>query len=345
MTLEKDSPLQSNIQNIYKAGERARDLVKQILSFARKSDEDRVQVNASQIVKETVKFLRSTIPSTIDIRYEYNAKQDTVLANPTQLNQIVMNLCTNAAHAMKEKGGVLEINIDDEYIDSDKARQLINLEPGHYLRLSVTDTGTGIPAEIIDKIFEPYFTMKDIDEGTGMGLAVVHGIVKNYGGNVTVESEVGRGTTFNVLLPLTEAEERPLALYIKPRLPRGSEHILLVDDEKEIVDMTQMMLESLDYKITARTSSIEALEAFRSAPEKYDLVITDMTMPNMTGKDLAKELLAIRSGIPIILCTGFSEQIDEIRAKSIGISAYIMKPIIMSDLAGKIREVLNKDKI
>jgi signal transduction histidine kinase/ActR/RegA family two-component response regulator len=341
MDLPPENPVQHNLGHIYKAGERARDLVKQILTFARKSEEDRIPLKTSLIVKEVVKFLRSTIPSTINIQYNFKTEQDTVLADPTQVNQIVLNLCTNAAHAMREKGGLLEINLIDEYAGSGEKNNSVELNPGHYLKLSVSDTGSGIASDIIDKIFEPYFTTKGPGEGTGMGLAVIHGIVKNYGGDITVESEVGKGTTFHVLLPNIGAEVLPV---IEPetQLPGGRERILFVDDEKAAVDAMQSILERLGYNVTAITSSIEALEAFRHHPEAFDLVITDQTMPNRTGKELAEALASIRPDMPIILCTGFSEQIDERKAKTMGISAFVMKPIIMRDIANTIREVLNK---
>jgi CheY-like chemotaxis protein len=252
-----------------------------------------------------------------------------------------MNLCTNAAHAIREKGGVLEVNLIDEYIGSYEINQFAGLDPGHYLRLSVSDTGPGIDPDIIDKIFEPYLTTKGPGEGTGMGLAVTHGIVKSYGGDIAAESEVGRGTTFHVLLPIIEAEISQVA-EPKTEFPGGGERILFVDDEKSAVDAIQPMLEYLGYKVTAKKSSIEALEAFRREPKAFDLVITDMTMPKMTGKELAKQLMSIRPGVPVILCTGFSEQIDERRAKEMGISAFVMKPVFMLNMANTIREVLDK---
>lgn len=206
------------------------------------------------------------------------------------------------------------------------------------------DTGPGISPDVINNIFEPYFTTKGLGEGTGMGLAVVHGIVQNYGGNIAVESEVGKGTMFHVLLPVVEVDI-PMDTETKIKLPRGNEHILFVDDEKEIVRMIRLMLEKLGYKVTALTSSVEALEAFKDTPEKYDLVITDMTMPNITGKELAKEVMTIRQGIPIILCTGYSDQIDEKIAEEMGIAAFVMKPLVMHDLATIISEVMNKVSI
>lgn len=228
-----------------------------------------------------------------------------------------------------------------KYLTSESIIEFDGLIPGVYLRLRIRDTGHGIAPEVIGKIFDPYFTTKGVGEGTGMGLAVTHGIVKSLGGDIKVESEPGKGTTFQVLLPKSETDISPVKEH-KIELPKGTERILSVDDEKSAADAIQQMLENLGYKVTARTNSIEALEVFRNSPDAFDLVITDMTMPNMTGKELAKKLMAIRSDIPIILCTGFSEQIDENKAKEMGISAFAMKPIVMSQMVNTIREVLDK---
>ena len=283
------------------------------------------------------------MPSTIEIRENIEVESDTIFADPTQIHQIIMNLGVNAGHAMAEKGGTLEVRMVDEYLDSDAADQFEELNPGSYLRLTVSDTGHGIDPEIMNRIFEPYFTTKGPGEGTGMGLALIHGIVKSYGGDITVESKIGRGTVFNVFFPRIKAEvsttTEPLIQILK-----GTERILFVDDEKAAVDAFQPILQSLGYKVTARTSSIEALEAFRNKPQGFDLVITDQTMPNMTGDALAKELMTIRPDIPIILCTGFSEKIDERRAKAMGIRAFVMKPIVMRQIANTIREVLGDEK-
>jgi PAS domain S-box-containing protein len=342
MDLPPDSPVQQGLKEIYKAGERARDLVKQILTFARKSEGKRVQVKASLIVKEAVKFLGSSLPTTIDIHYDLRTEKDIVLADPTQLNQVIMNLCTNASHAMEERGGVLEVILENEQFDPDSKNRITGLEPGRYVKLTVKDTGPGIEPEIMDKIFEPYFTTKEVGKGTGMGLPLVHGLVLSYGGAITVQSEVGQGTAFYVYLPLVEGDRDVLkTVWGTEQLPTGTERILFVDDEQAAVVTLQFMLERLGYKVTARTSSIEALEAFRHNPEAFDLVITDQTMPNMTGKELAGELMLIRPDIPIILCTGFSEYIDEHRAKAMGIRAFVMKPIVMSQMADTIREVLD----
>jgi len=347
MGLPSDSPLQHNIKQIFKSAERARDLVQQILTFARHQEKERVSIKISQILKETVILLRSSIPSTIDIRYDIKQHdQDTVLADPTQINQIIMNLSTNAAHAMEEKGGILELGLTAEDISSTHDNLLPDLEPGQYVKLSVRDTGHGIDPQIMHKIFEPYFTTKERGKGTGMGLAIVHGIVKSYGGDIIVESELGKGTIFNVYLPLVETGSGGLNVSKDSvQYPTGIERILIVDDEKDAVDVLQLILETLGYKVTSRTSSIEALEAFRHNPQGFDLVITDQTMPNMTGKTLARELMSIRQGIPIILCTGYSEQIDEKKAGEMGIRAFVMKPIVMGQIADTIRDVLDRKQV
>ncbi|MFP4087893.1 MAG: PAS domain S-box protein [Desulfobacteraceae bacterium] len=339
MELPEGSPLRMNLSQIFQAGERARDLVQQILTFARREESERIPLRASLAVKESIKFLRSTIPTTIDIRHDIRADRDTVLADPSQMQQIVMNLCTNAAHAMREKGGLLEIQLTDDYLGSEDITHFADLVPGHYLKMSVKDSGPGISPELMDKIFEPYFTTKEVGEGTGLGLAVTHGIVKQYDGDITVESEIGKGTTFHVLLPIEDAAIS--GTDVRPAdFPKGEERILFVDDEQAAVDAIVPMLEKLGYRVTARTSSPEALEIFRRRPEAFDLVITDYTMPHMTGRELAQKVMDIRPNIPIILCTGFSEQIDEAKAKAVGIRAFVIKPIVMKEMAYTIREVL-----
>jgi CheY-like chemotaxis protein len=340
MELAPDSKIYQSFHHIHHAAERARDLVKQILTFARTKEEHRIPLRASLVVKETLKFLRSTIPSTIKIQYDCLTQEDTILADLTQMNQIVMNLCTNAAYAMQRKGGVLEVTLSSVHIASGQINPLGELSPGRYLKLTVSDSGSGISSDIIDKIFDPYFTTKRPGEGTGLGLAVVHGIIKSYGGDIVVESTIGKGTTFHILLPTIETDaltdRKPEA-----QLPRGEARILFIDDEKAAIDSIRLMLETLGYKVQTNTSSTDALEAFRSNPDAFDLVITDMTMPNMTGKELAAAMIAIRADIPIILCTGFSDQIDEKQAQAIGIRAFVMKPIVIRDMANVIRKTLD----
>ena len=339
--LPADHPLQLNMKEIFKAADRAKELVKQILTFARKRDEEKIVIKSSLIIKEVINFLRSTIPTTIEIKFINNADKDTVLADPTQLNRIVMNLCTNASYAMREQGGTLEVYIENEEVSVERQNGLFILKPGIYLRLTVRDNGSGISPDVIDRIFDPYFTTKKFGEGTGLGLSTIHGIIKSYGGSISVKSEVGKGTTFLVYLPTinavdTDAENKTRVL------PKGSERILIVDDEKSAVDSMRETLERLGYKITSRTSSIEALETFRDNPEAFDLVITDMTMPKMTGKELVSELKLLHPDIPIILCTGFSDQINKESAKEMGVDIFIMKPIVREKIANSIREVLNK---
>ena len=337
----EDDPLQVSIKEIYIASMRARDLVKQILTFARKGAEERTILNASVIVKDTIKFLRSTIPTTIEIKYENESGQDTIFADPIQLNQIVMNLCTNAAYSMRKGGGSLEVILNNRQVSDGEMNGLSSLHPGKYLVIKVKDSGGGIPLKLIDKIFEPYFTTKGPGEGTGLGLSIIHGIVKSYDGTIHVENNTDGGATFYVYLPVID-EDMSADLGKRLEIPGGTERILLVDDEKAGLAAVQKTLESIGYKVSSTMSSVQALGIFRNNPDAFDLVITDMTMPNMTGKELICEIKKIKPDIPTILCTGFSEQIDENEAKEAGISAFILKPIIRIDIANTIRKVLTR---
>ena len=337
----EDDPLQVSIKEIYIASMRARDLVKQILTFARKGAEERTILNASLIVKDTIKFLRSTIPTTIEIKYENESGQDTIFADPIQLNQIVMNLCTNAAYSMRKGGGSLEVILNNRQVSDGEMNGLSSLHPGKYLVIKVKDSGGGIPLKLIDKIFEPYFTTKGPGEGTGLGLSIIHGIVKSYDGTIHVENNTDGGATFYVYLPVID-EDMSADLGKRLEIPGGTERILLVDDEKAGLAAVQKTLESIGYKVSSTMSSVQALGIFRNNPDAFDLVITDMTMPNMTGKELICEMKKIKPDIPTILCTGFSEQIDENEAKEAGISAFILKPIIRIDIANTIRKVLTR---
>jgi CheY-like chemotaxis protein len=253
-----------------------------------------------------------------------------------------MNLCTNAAHAMREKGGVLSITLAKVDIDSTSGAEIPGLEAGSYLRLSISDTGHGMDEEVRQRIFDPYFTTKGPDEGTGLGLAVVYGIVEDLSGGITVSSNPGVGTTFQVFFPITETNETT-SVTLTDRLPTGHGRILLVDDEKFVVEMLKEMLGQLGYEVAARYSSADALEVFQAEPERFDLVITDQTMPHMTGTDLAKQMRKIRPDIPIVLCTGFSAMIDEARAKKIGIKAFLMKPVAVQQLAEEVHKLLNQE--
>jgi len=335
------SRIQSNLKEVLKAGIRAKDLIGHILTFSRQDEGQRRPLQIGLIVKEALKLLRASLPTTIDIRQDIKSQSGLISGDPTGIHQVLMNLSTNAGHAMREKGGVLEVRLVDEDLDAGAASVHPDLKPGPYLTLTVSDTGCGMDPEVMERIFDPYFTTKEVGEGTGMGLAVVHGIVESHGGAVAVDSTPGKGATFQVFFPRIKTEEVEEAGIVEP-LPTGRERVLFVDDEKALVDIGKQILERLGYEVVARTSSIEALEAFKAQPHRFDLVITDQTMPNMTGEDLAKELMRIRPDIPVILCTGYSHMISEDKAKAMGIRAFIMKPILRHDIAQTIRRVLDQ---
>jgi CheY-like chemotaxis protein len=338
--IERDSQLYTNLQEVFRAGKRAKDLVQQILAFSRQSEQGRKPVQVKHIINEALKLLRSSLPTTIEVRRDIRSDA-LAMADPTQIHQILMNLCTNADHAMREKGGVLEVKLEDVELDADFTAAHPNIKPGAYINLTVSDTGHGIPPGVLERIFDPFFTTKEIGEGTGMGLSVVHGIVGSYGGAITAYSEPGQGSTFKVYLPIIERRKEP-EIRTEESISTGSERILFVDDESVLVDMGKQILESLGYDVITRTSSIEALELFKAQPDRFELVITDMTMPNMTGDDLAQELMHIKPNIPIILCTGFSATIDEQKARAMGIRAFVLKPIVKREIAATIRKVLDQ---
>ncbi|MEN6489725.1 MAG: PAS domain S-box protein, partial [Smithella sp.] len=332
-----DDHLKRYLQHIFKASERARDLVKQILAFSRKSDEKLMPLRVSPIIKEVLKLLLATLPSTIKISQNIYSDSDTVLADPTQIHQILMNLCTNASCAIPEKKGEIKVSLASEKIESDIS---FGLDSGMYLKLAVSDTGIGMDTKTMGRIFDPFFTTKKPGEGTGLGLSVVYGIVKSYGGTITVQSEVGKGTEFCVYLPLfmkaENHEEKPVE-----SMSGGKERILFVDDEEALVELGENVLSSLGYDVVGKKNSLEALELFSAFPEKFDLVVTDMTMPNMTGIDLAQKILRIKPGIPIILCTGFSETITQESIDSVGVRDLIMKPFKRHQIAESIRRTLD----
>jgi len=263
------------------------------------------------------------------------------LADPTQIHQVLMNLCSNAAHSMLGKGGVLRVSLTRVEVDPGVTFQQLEVKPGHYLRLTVSDTGHGMAPEVRDRAFDPFFTTKNPGEGTGMGLAVVHGIVKNHEGAITLESEAGKGTTVHVFLPWVQAGESQKKVSPGP-IPTGNERILLIDDEEIQVRTVQHMLERLGYRVISKTRAPEALETFRAQPEAFDLVITDHTMPELTGANLAREVLRVRPDMPVILYTGYSETFDEEEARSIGIRDFALKPLTVRDLAERIRRALKK---
>ena len=323
-----------------KAAERGRDLVRQIIAFSRQKEKDRRPSKAGPVVNEAVRFLRVSLPSTIEIRADIGAERDVVLGDQAQIHQIVMNLCNNAAYAMREKGGLLTVDLDEADVDPGFAAQVPGLKPGAYLRLAVSDTGTGMTPEVKERAFDPFFTTKRPGEGSGMGLAVVNGIVRDYGGAITVVSEEGRGSTFTVYLPRVASGE-PSSQAAPAGPPRGSERILLLDDELVQIQSVRAMLRMLGYEVVALTDGQEALTRIQADPQAFDLLITDQTMPHLTGVKLAKEVLAIRPDLPIILCTGYSEAVDANEARALGIRDFLMKPYSVREMAETVRRALS----
>jgi PAS domain S-box-containing protein len=340
-----DRPLvEKNLKTVLKSAMRARDLVKQILAFSRKTNYARAPLALIPLVRETVQLLRASIPTTIEIRFSNTASSDSTLASPVEVQQILMNLATNASLAMQDKGGTLEISLADIDFEPDSSTFGADVGPGEYLQLAVKDSGVGMSPDVMKRVFEPFFTTREVGQGTGMGLAVVYGIVKDLQGMVTVESAPGAGSTFRVLLPKakTQLEEEQLPAV---QIPRGKEHVLFVDDEEMLIEWGQATLERLGYTVTAVTNGTEAVKIFSSDPSGVDLVITDHTMLGLTGVQLAEALLTIRPDIPIILCTGHSETVSPEIARGVGIREYLMKPLVKQELAQAVRRVLDANKL
>lgn len=341
-SLKEDNDLKRKLQQILKAGQRGKDLVSQILAFSRPGKPEQKPVKVCPIVKETLRMLRATVPATIELVGRADEENDTILADPTQIHQVLLNLCANAAHAMREKGGLLEVSVEAVNLDQKEAGQYHDLSPGPFVKISVKDTGHGMDKETMERIFDPFFTTKSPGEGTGMGLAVVHGILKAHGGAITVQSKPGVGTEFLVFLP--RINDTPTSgVKERSRPDKGHGRILFVDDEEWLVEMWEEILKNMGYEVDPYTSSQEALQAFRAEPEKYDLIVTDQTMPQMTGFDMAKEMLKLRPDMPIILCTGYSELVTPEKAKEAGIREYVMKPLSITELTGAIRRALGTE--
>jgi len=335
-----DSPLHDSLERVFNGAKIARDLAKQILTFSRQKDHEMKPLKVHLVIKEALELVESFLPSTIEISQNIKTDCRLVMADPTQIHQIVTNLCTNAFHAMEETGGKLTITFKDVELAVKDLKDSVMI-PGPYVCLTVADTGQGMKQSIMDRIFEPYFTTKKEGKGTGLGLAILHGIVKSHGGHISFYSEPGKGAEFKVYLPVIKKQKETSKVETDASIQKGNERILLVDDQDIIVQMEKQMLEQLGYHVTGRISSVDVLEMFRADPDKFDLVITDMTMPNMTGEQLADELIKIRSDIPVILCTGFSEMMSEEKAKAMGIKGFLMKPVVMKDLSSTIRKVLD----
>ena len=341
--LPPGSPERESLRQIYLAGKRGSDLVKQILSFSRQSEHQMIPTRIQNILKEVLKLSRSSIPSYIEINQDIQSGCGMVMADPSQIHQIAMNIVTNAYHAVEETGGKISVGLRQVKLDSLEAFD-IDVPPGKYAVLSVSDTGHGMSEDIIDKIFDPYFTTKEQGKGTGLGLAVVYGIVKEHKGEIRVRSRIGKGSTFDVYLPLMEKTIGREPASMAQECPGGNERILLVDDEGPIANLEKLVLERLGYKVSSHLNSTEAFEAFKASPFSFDLVITDMSMPSLTGARLAEKILAVRPDVPIIICTGFSERIDEKKARSMGIKGFLMKPVVRADLAAEVRRVLDEAK-
>nr|NJM00977.1 response regulator [Desulfobacula sp.] len=324
--------LRSSLKEIYAGAMRARDLVRQILAFARREETEMKTMKMQPIVTEALKLIRSTIPASIAVSINLQPGCGPVKADPTRIHQIVMNLATNAYHAMAETGGELSVSLRQVRL-GEEDRIHPDMVPGEYACLTVADTGIGMDEDLIRRIFDPFFTTKEEGKGTGMGLSVVHGIVKSMNGALRVHSVPGKGSEFHIFLPVIESFSQTREIEPDKSVPGGRERILLVDDESAILAMEEKTLSRLGYQVTGCAGSLEALEVFRSGPDRFDLVLTDMSMPKMSGDKLAAELIKIRGDIPILVCTGFSEGMTDEKIKTLGIRGILMKPVVVKDLA------------
>jgi PAS domain S-box-containing protein len=336
------TPARNHMERVFSAGLRGRKLVKQILTFSRQAEQDKQPLKLAPVVNEAIGLIRASLPSTVEIRTNLQSTFGFVLADPIQIQQIILNLCTNAADALRRTAGSISIDLVGFSFSSADTAPDPTMSPGFYAKLSVTDTGEGMSPETIQHIFDPFFTTKAVGEGTGLGLSVVHGIVASHGGTITVSSQPGKGSTFAVYLPKFIEEQSPEAADGDSLIPRGRERILFIDDEKDLTAIADEMLTDLGYRVTSRTGAREALTLFRLDPSRFDLVITDQTMPEITGEDLAKEILAIRGDMPVVMCTGFSHLVDADGARVAGIKAFAMKPLTKGEIARTIRKVLDE---
>jgi PAS domain S-box-containing protein len=342
LLLEETAPHASSylmLKQILSAAYMQRDLIKQILFFSQRREQQFYPIKIKPLLNETLNLLRSSLPSTMEIHKHFDAPSDKVMGDPTQIQQVMMNLFRNAADALRSTGGMIEVSLENTYLESNLFHQ--EMKAGEYLRLSVKDTGAGMTSEVMDRIFEPFFTTKDMGRGNGMGLAIVHGIIKNHSGAISVESDPGKGSRFIVYLPITDKRYRAQNLDTdKIPLTERKLKILLIDDEDIILSSVKNALKRLGYDVATAIDSLEALKLFRNTPDEFDLVITDHTMPRMTGVELAPKLMEIRPDIPVILCTGFSDVIDEQEAKAMGIRGLLLKPASIKELGSAIRRAL-----
>lgn len=335
---EPSSELWESLQVIQNMAERAKDLVHQILTFSRQVETKRQSARVSVVIKETLGLLRASLPATIKIEQTFPDAEDMIMIDPSQLQQIMLNLCANAEYAMRDSGGLLTIRVDVVEIDNAVAT---TLPCGSYVRLSIRDSSHGMTPDVVERIFDPFFTTKEVGEGTGMGLAVVHGIVTQSGGDITVDSTPGDGTLFTLYFPRLSEDEPGSTSDPNTRL-RGTGRLLLVDDEAMLTQGIHKLLEQLGYEVVSHTSSLKALEIFQGDPHSFYLIITDQTMPHMTGDKLVQAVRRIRTDMPIILCTGFSHIMDHDKARALGVDAFCLKPLTVQELGSTIQHVLRR---
>ncbi|KMY69285.1 hypothetical protein AAU61_03990 [Desulfocarbo indianensis] len=341
--LPAGSQERDNLDQALKAGERARDLVKHILAFSRRAGQEKRPVSLTPLIKETLHLLRPALPPKVELRQKLGPENGPVLADSTQFHQVLMNLCTNAVQAMQSQGGVLEVGLEDVELDQAQAKRLggvVGLRPGPYRKLTVRDSGQGMEPEVAARIFEPFFTTKGIDQGTGLGLAVAHGVVRSHGGAISVESAPGQGSVFYVWLPRGLGAPQSVQTHQGP-LPGGSERVLFVDDEASLVEVARRMMERLGYRVETFSAGDQALEAFAADPHGFDLVITDLSMPQMSGLHFARKIRQMRAEIPVLLCTGFSQALQGNTPEELGLKGILMKPLLWRDLALAIRRALD----
>jgi signal transduction histidine kinase/CheY-like chemotaxis protein len=342
--IPEGSQARQNLEEVLKAANRAKALVQQILTFSRQNGQERKPLKVQPLIKEALNLLRATIPSSIEISSSIDDDSGLVKGDPTQIHQVIMNLCTNAYHALQDSGGKIEVSLKEANLSYEQSLQRVGMKVGRHLELIVKDNGHGMTPQVMERIFEPYYTTKEQGKGTGLGLSVIHGIIKNHGGDICVHSQPGKGAAFSVYLPIIDEFDIETEPVQSANNKSGHEHILLIDDEEPIIDLERRILERLGYKITPIGDSQKALEEFSAQPQRFDLVITDMTMPKITGDQLAKRLMDINPLIPVILCTGFNEAITEEKALAMGIDKFVMKPIVKNDLADAVRTVLDNPK-
>ena len=341
--IPEDHENYQRLNEVIKSSHRAKLLVEQILTFSRQTNYEKKSIQLIPLIKETTKFFRASCPSSIDIRNKITTENDRIIGDPSQIHQLLMNLCNNARYAIKNNSGLIEINLAEKFIKDHDSSTYPELTPGYYLILTVKDNGSGIDEKIMDRIYEPFFTTKNVGEGTGLGLSVVHGIVKSLNGDIFVSSRPGKGTIVDVFIPGIESTSEEINTS-NESIPGGTERILFVDDEESLVRVISNVLKSFGYSVTGTTSSLEALDIFREQPYNFDIVLTDLTMPQLRGIDLADKLIKIRPDIPIILFTGYNDTIEGEKIKKSSIKKLLFKPISSSSLAENIRQILDLEK-